>query len=646
MTSLVSLGGRLRFFRTFWEESVTNDPWVLHLISGAKIDFYTLPTNELSGPNPNLTSEVDRNVVSQLVEELIEADVVEEVFFTTDLVINPIFAVQNHNGSHRLILNSKAVNTECVPYNHFKMESLECTLAAIQPGDWLSSLDIRKGFHHIPLHREQRRFFAFEWQGKFFVFKALPMGLREAPRLFTVVMKALLTPLRARGIRIYVYIDDTVIAERTKGKAVDRTNEIRQFFEKAGFLIHDQKSVLVPTQRIRYLGFVIDTVDMVLELPFEKFRRLRADIRWLRTRVERAQRFPLRKFAQIIGFLLSCIPAIPYAKYHFRSLEIAKNCATDFSLSWDQEISVRLTQELEEDLQWWGNLTHPVRKFFRQRPVDHVIATDASLGGWGAKMKGLETAGCWAPDDDSRIDLLELRAVRKALLTLPVSWEGKNICFRIDNKVAVSYVNKGGGRICRLHREARELWSFLEEKNALATAVYVPSRDNPADALSRLLSRSGAQALDAEWKLKPDLFSAICVRFKVEPTIDWFATSLNTQLPRFVSWGYEVGATEFDAFLCDWGSEIGYCFPPFCLLTRTIRKILDERATCILIHPKWFSQPWWPDLQDRVAFWDIPTGHLALTLPQFPQMTHRLVRLQLQASLFRPNSTPATRFSR
>ena len=46
-----------------------------------------------------------------------------------------------------------------------------------------------------------------------------------------------------------------------------------------------------------------------------------------------------------------------------------------------------------------------------------------------------------------------------------------------------------------------------------------------------------------------------------------------------------------DAFTVDWSQFFFYAFPPFCLISRCVQKIIQDQATGILIIPKWTTQP-------------------------------------------------------
>jgi hypothetical protein len=86
--------------------------------------------------------------------------------------------------------------------------------------------------------------------------------------------------------------------------------------------------------------------------------------------------------------------------------------------------------------------------------------------------------------------------------------------------------------------------------------------------------------------------------------VDIFASSWNSQLPRFIAWGPQPGAFAANAFSVHWESIYGYAFPPFSLIFRCLEKIRREKASIVLICPVWTGQPWFPVLLEHAC--DIP----------------------------------------
>ena len=71
--------------------------------------------------------------------------------------------------------------------------------------------------------------------------------------------------------------------------------------------------------------------------------------------------------------------------------------------------------------------------------------------------------------------------------------------------------------------------------------------------------------LVTEWRLSPAIFHKILRVFYCKPEIDLFASCLNFQIPKYVSWHSDKNAVVVDAFSISWPSLDFYAFPPFSL---------------------------------------------------------------------------------
>ena len=77
-----------------------------------------------------------------------------------------------------------------------------------------------------------------------------------------------------------------------------------------------------------------------------------------------------------------------------------------------------------------------------------LIQTDASRKGWGAVCQGISSrgGGQWSKEKQLlHINVLELKAVKLALLTLNKEKSLKAVRFEIDNTTALLYLVKMGG---------------------------------------------------------------------------------------------------------------------------------------------------------------------------------------------------------
>ncbi len=624
------IGGRLRHFIKFWRR-VSPDPRVLKTVLGVEIPFSSTPVQR-SVPFQYQFSQQDADEVRKELNWMLEQEIVKPVPVTPGQFVSPLFLATNHDLTKRPILNVKEINVEYLPKLHFKMETLAIVLPLIKRGDWFTSWDVRKGFFNIYIHPSHQHFFCFDFDGQRYQFTSLVQGLAISPMYFSKLVGVLVQLARRWGIQMSFYMDDTLLRAPHFDLALTNTQLVGNLFQQAGFLLHRDKSVTVPTQQIKYLGFIIDSVSLCLSLPADKVKKLRDATKKAIRELNNKRVLTIRIAAKLVGFIISSLPATVYGKAHYRSLEFAKleqlQAARD---NFDAPFS--WPEDCRADLEWWADPSRNFSASFEDLPCTTTLTTDASLEGWGALWNGQEVHGAWE-NDHRRIDELELRAVLQALETMPIASPGQRILLRCDNTTAVAYVNNMGGRIFRLNRVARDIWSLLENAGAFMKAVYIPTADNPADALTRGVT-SRKRMLDTEVQLNPSIFQEVVRSGPFTPKIDWFASNANAQLPRFFTWQAEPRsqAEGVNAFDHAWQLTPGYIFPPFSLIPRIIRKVRNEGAKILLIHPSWPGALWYPSLSEiTVMRTSIPPSADVLRYPEHPDLRHPMTDLTLEAS--------------
>ena len=84
----------------------------------------------------------------------------------------------------------------------------ETIRTTLQQGEWVSSIDFKEAYFHIPIQEQSRKYLRYHVQGRTYQFKALPFGLSTAPMEFTVVAKELKLMAIHKGVRIQQYLDD------------------------------------------------------------------------------------------------------------------------------------------------------------------------------------------------------------------------------------------------------------------------------------------------------------------------------------------------------------------------------------------------------------------------------------------------------
>ena len=285
-----------------------------------EFDDKTRPVKNFSKPNI-FTKEEDK-LVDIEIRKMLEMKVIKEVEHDENEFISPIFLVKKKNNEYRMILNLKELN-ESIVYHHFKMDTFESTLKLVKQNAYMSSVDLKHAYYSVPIAESDQLKLRFEKSGKLYQYVALPNGLSSAPRIFTKLLKPVYSALRTLGHSNSSFIDDSFLTGDTKEECELNIQDTMNLMNGLGFIIHEKKSVLVPTKKLTFLGNDIDSENMIVTLPFEKVTNLVRECKNL-SQLDIAS---IRQVARVLGLMVSSFSAVDYAPLYYRCIEKAKSDA-------------------------------------------------------------------------------------------------------------------------------------------------------------------------------------------------------------------------------------------------------------------------------------------------------------------------------
>ena len=77
--------------------------------------------------------------------------------------ISPIFIRKKKDGSLRLILNLKVLNSHIV-CQHFKMDTINTILKLVKKGCFMCSVDIKDAYYSVQIQEDYQKFLKFYWK--------------------------------------------------------------------------------------------------------------------------------------------------------------------------------------------------------------------------------------------------------------------------------------------------------------------------------------------------------------------------------------------------------------------------------------------------------------------------------------------------
>ena len=168
--------------------------------------------------------------------------------------------------------------------------------------------------------------------------------------------------LRLQGIIIALCIDDLKIVEETYEECLTGSIKAIKTFLRWGFLIHPGKSIFLPKQKITYLGFILDSVNMLLSVTDGK-RKYRSHVK---------KSLEIREPASLIGTLTTNFTENKLGPPCYRALDKYKTCSPKKSKG-NFECGVTLSKDGLLDLKWWKDNIITASKSLQYPPISKVI---------------------------------------------------------------------------------------------------------------------------------------------------------------------------------------------------------------------------------------------------------------------------------
>lgn len=571
---------------------LTTDPVILNIVKGFKLPFTSLPVQKYI-PGQIQFSDMENTEINLEIARLLEIGAIAECIHEQNEFISNIFTRKKSNGKIRIILNLKALN-EFLVYEHFKMEHMEYICELVHLNDWFGSIDLSDAYFSVPIDISHWKYLKFNWNGKLYCYKVLVFGLSVAPRIFTRLCKPLLAELRGKHhIKCSLYIDDMIIIGNSSCSVKYQLDIAKTLFTKLGFYVNVEKSVLLPTQTITHLGFVIDSLSLSISLPENKCIALEEKCRDLCSKRDKVK---IREVSSLVGSFTASYPATKWGRLYFRDLDREKCKALNKNEgNFDKYMS--LSTSALNNVKWWITKEKLIPFSFAFWPMTVSIYSDASLQGWGAHCGNSVAGGRWElAEQEKHINWLELKACWLAVMAFSKKLSHVHISVKLDNTCAISYIANMGGRISELDKLAKDFWFWLKAKDLWVTPAFIPGTKNVlADKMSRVFKDN------TEWSLNDKIFTQVVQRFGI-PDIDIFASRINHKVDRYISWQADPASFDTDAFSVNWsGLGLCYAFPPFSLVGKVLNKARNERAELILVAPDWVTQHWYPLLHDLLV---------------------------------------------
>ena len=406
---------------------------------------------------------------------------------------SPLGAVPKKDGTFRIILDlssprgqsvNEGISKEQFSVKYSSFDDAVSLVRSFGAYTFMAKLDIKHAFRLCPVRPDQWSLLGYCWDGQYFVDTRLPFGSRSSPFIFNAFADLLLWILVfvCAVPSIIHYLDDFFLCASSSEECQAHMDTMVSLFSELGVPLAVDKTV-GPATSVTYLGIEIDSSNLSIRLPVDKFEELLSLLALWKGK----KKCTKRELLSLIGSLSFAAKVVKPGRMFLRRL-------IDLSTTVSQlNHHVSLSSESRADILWWLEFLPSWNGvcIIQSEPVSSIsisLYTDASGLGFGAVYGSHWFSVAWPGSYASyHINILELFAIVAAVLTWGHDWHDRQILFFTDNS-AITHVWRSGTSVDRvIMRLVRYLFLFTARLNINILMQHIPGHFNSrADALSRL----------------------------------------------------------------------------------------------------------------------------------------------------------------
>ena len=538
----------------------------------------------------------------------------------------------------RIINNAMDLNEQIPCKWPIRYEGVQTLSMVLTPGCWGFTMDLKDGYYALWLRAESRRLFGAELKfskenieileaagvdtsmGVLQVDgtveltmqpRGLVMGFCNSCAVFTRLTRVLTTRWRGKfKYRCVHMMDDFCFVANTKEAAEAMREQVLRDLEELGFYVSWGKSMLEPSQKWKFLGFVVDTVQMRLFVPGDKIERVEDLVRVvLREQQAVSLRTLMRVTGKVISMGAAILPARLFTRETYKIIR-PKGADYDATVQLTEPVVRELTAMLTE-LRVWNQVGKPVRRHRRMTTFRAMTDAGTSAGwrldgdmrqvDWGESTVAVSCD--WDEADEELFQVQkELRVIHRML---EVELEevgpeggqsvlvGQSLLVLTDCRGVKAYLDAGMGTSDVLTGMMRAIWWLCLRHSVALSCEWVPGSQMVqagVDGLSRM----------QEFKLRPAIFSQLHHSRKWGRrdgfqgyTVDLYATEKTRQggLPYCQRGGGGDSLGDARTMQLD-PRELYWVCPPIPLIEATLQRLQDEGVAATVVVPHWRRQAW------------------------------------------------------
>ena len=217
------------------------------------------------------------------------------------------------------------------------METLFFIIAALQPQEWITNIDLKDDYHHKLVHMNISKYFRFVIAGKTYHFRVLPFGLSTVPHEFTKTLAPVVQLLNTQSIWVHAYLDEWIIRADSLEQNRLHTHETIHLLQSLGWTINCKKCMLVPSHNLDFLVLHFNLEKAIISPPnlfLDSFTSVLSHL-------SMSTVMPVRKILSISSRISHFAPFIHHGRLQLRFLQFwIKRHWVQHRQSWDTPLQL------------------------------------------------------------------------------------------------------------------------------------------------------------------------------------------------------------------------------------------------------------------------------------------------------------------
>ena len=234
-----------------------------------------------------------RREIENQVQDLLARGIIRP---STSPWASPVTLVPKKDGGTRMCVDYRQLNSQ-TQMDAYPLPRIQDVFDQLAGSTTYSLIDMKAGFHQIPMHPDSIPYTAFSTHVGLFEYVRMPFGLKTAPGVFQRAMNDTLRPLLGRCVM--PYLDDVCIYSPTPEQHRIDVRNVLDLLARKGFTAKASKCRL-HLDKIDLLGFSIDRHGV---------RPQAEKVRVITEMSAPTDITALRRFLGMIGYHRSMIPS-------------------------------------------------------------------------------------------------------------------------------------------------------------------------------------------------------------------------------------------------------------------------------------------------------------------------------------------------